>query len=455
MKSLTPVVWREGMHIAQHHMQLRDRYFQDSAAFALSSLFFCPYGVAGLELDDDTLLNGTASIVHARGVMPDGLAFAFPDDPTPSPLEIAERFSPTRESHLLLLTIPSLQPGRPNCTLDGERDEGDRRFVAEPVEVSDETTGEDRRSVFMGRKNFRLRLDHESDSAGDLVTLPLARIRRDRSGSFVYDNTYVPPCIQIGGSRRLLELLKRLIGSMESKSASLAADRSGAAAAEFASEEIVSFWLSHTLHSSLPRLRHHLDMRTAHPEEVFKDLLRLGGALCTFSIESDPRELPAYDHDDLTECFAALEEHVRRHLGVVMPKRATRIALEQFEDYFWRGIVTDPRSFKDAHWYLEVRTRGSHGRLIDDVPTLVKVCSARFIVELVRRAHPGLDLEHIASPPSAISPRPGCEYFRIDTRTEGDVHPCWKTIVDSGEVGLYTPEALNDLEFVVLIVRED
>lgn len=443
------------MHIAQHHMQARDRYFQDSAAFALSSLFFRPYGVAGLELDHEALLNGTASIAHARGVMPDGMAFSFPDDPTPDPLEIGERFSPTRDSHLLLLTIPPLQPGRPNCTLDGVAGDGRTRFVAEPVEVADETTGEERRSILVGRKNFRLRLDDESVPPGDVVTLPLARIRRDRSGTFVYDDAYIPPCIQIGGSQRLLALLRRLIGSMESKSASLAAERSGTAAAEFASEEIVSFWLSHTIHSSLPRLRHHLDARTSHPNEVFKDLLRLGGALCTFSMESDPRELPAYDHDDLTGCFAALEEHVRVHLGVVMPKRATRITLEQFEDYFWRGTVTDPRSFKDARWYLEVRTAGSHGRLIEDVPKLVKVCSARFIVELVRRAHPGLDLEHIGSPPTAISPRLGCEYFRIERNASGEVHPCWKTIVDSGEVGLYTPEALNDLEFVVLIVHED
>lgn len=455
VKSLAPVVWREGMHIAQHHLQLRDRYFQDSAAFALSSLFFRPYGVAGLELDHEALLNGTAAIVHARGVMPDGLAFSFPDDPGPKALEIGERFSPTRDSHLLLLTIPALQPGRANCGLDPALADGHVRFMAETVEVTDETTGEDRKSILLGRKNFCLRLDDEDVPAGDLVTLPLARVRRDRTGDFVYDEAFIPPCLQIGGSRRLLELLRRLTGLMEAKSANLAEERGGTSAADFASEEIVSFWLSHTIHSSLPRLRHHLDMRTSHPNELYKDLLRLGGALCTFSMESDPRDLPPYDHDDLTECFASLERHIRAHLGVVMPKRATRIALEQFEDCFWRGGVSDPRSFKDAHWYLEVRTGGSRGRLIQDVPALVKVCSARFIVELVRRAHPGLDLEHIASPPSAISPRLGCEYFRIETSRSGEVHPCWKTMVDSGDVGLYTPEALNDLEFVILIVRED
>lgn len=460
MRSLAPVVWREGMHIAQHHLQLRDRYFQDSTAFALSNFFFAPYGLAGLELDRDALSNGTASLIHARGVMPDGLPFAFPDDPAPPPLEIGEIFSPTRESHLLLLAIPALRPGRANCTLDGAAPDGSTRFVADTVRMPDETTGDDERPVTLARKNFRLALDADPGSDEEdeeLVTLPVARIRRDRSGNFVYDGSFIPPCLQIGASDRILGLLQRLVEVMEAKSDSMAAERSGVAPADFAAEEIAGFWLSHSIRSSLPILRHHLEIRASHPSEVYAELLRLGGALCTFSLEADPRALPSYDHDELSGCFDALDRHIRAHLETVFPKRATRIELEPFEQYFRRGAVSDPRGFRDTRWYLEVTTTGSRRRILDDVPRLVKVCSARHIVELVKRAHPGLELEHVPTPPSAISPRMGSEYFRVQT-TFGEParpHPCWTTIVETGEVGVYTPEALNDLEFGILIVRDE
>ena len=98
MKPFTRVVWQEGMHLAQHHFQLQSRYFEDSVAFALSQLFFRPHGLVGAELDSEALSNGTVSILHARGVMPDGLVFHIPDaDPPPAPRAIRELFSPTQD----------------------------------------------------------------------------------------------------------------------------------------------------------------------------------------------------------------------------------------------------------------------------------------------------------------------------------------------------------------------
>ena len=88
MTSLSRVVWSEGMHLAQHHFQAQARYFEELTGFALQNLFFAPWGLASGELDAEALLNGTVSVTHATGIMPDGLVFSFPDDPAPEPLEI-------------------------------------------------------------------------------------------------------------------------------------------------------------------------------------------------------------------------------------------------------------------------------------------------------------------------------------------------------------------------------
>src|ERR1019366_429413 len=66
MKSLSRVVWSEGMYLGPHHFQAQNRYFEDSIEFSTASLWFRPYGFNGYELNGEALGNGTLSPVHAR-----------------------------------------------------------------------------------------------------------------------------------------------------------------------------------------------------------------------------------------------------------------------------------------------------------------------------------------------------------------------------------------------------
>lgn len=449
MRSLSRVVWSEGMHLAQHHFQAQSRYFEDLADFALSNLFFEPWGLTGIEMDAEALYNGTVCIVHARGVMPDGLAFQFPQEPPPEPIEIRDRFSPTQDSHLVLLAIPAYRPDRANCSLNGAAPSEAVRFRPATISVLDEITGQDEKSVAVAHGNFRLILDGEP--ADGLVTLPLGRVRRDGSGHFVYDPEYIPPCVQIGASTRIMEILTRLVDILDAKAEALAAERRGTpgVVAGYASREIASFWLSHAVHSAVAPLRHQLRTRSAHPEALYRELARLAGSLCTFSLDAHPRDLPLYDHRALDRTFNELDRHIRRHLDVVVPTSAVRIPLRQTDASFFAGAVADRRCFGRAFWYLGVRSSAPAADVIARVPRLVKICSAQFIVRLVKEGLPGLGLEHVPSPPADLSPRLGTHYFLIE-RTG----PAWKAIVDSGDVGIYVPAAIPDAELELTIVLE-
>ncbi|HEX6534376.1 MAG TPA: type VI secretion system baseplate subunit TssK [Gemmatimonadaceae bacterium] len=450
MTQLSRVVWREGMHLAQHHFQAQSRFFEDSIRFALTHLFRDSHGLIGYELDAEALRNGTVALVHARGVMPDGLAFHIPDgDAPPPPLEIRDIFSPTQDSHLVLLTIPAFQRDGANVARNGAHAGGRPRYTLEERPVLDETTGRDEKPVCFGRKNFALALDGSVDDA--LVGLPLARVRRDGSGSFVYDPEYVPPCLQIGASERLLQLLSRLVEILEAKSDALGAGagRARQSLGEWASHEVATFWLLHAMHSALAPLRHHLQVKRTRPEQVYTELARLGGALCTFALDSHPRSLPAYDHDHLGECFDALDRHIRAHLEIIIPSSTVAIPLRRAEAYLYTGAVADQRCFGRSRWILGLRSSVGEAETINRVPRLVKVCSAKFTPELVRRAYPGLTLEYLPSPPAAISPRVDTQYFAISK-----AGPCWDTLVQTHEVGIYVPDALPAAELELLVMLE-
>lgn len=449
MRSLSRVVWSEGMHLAQHHFQAQSRYFEDLADFALSNLYFEPWGLLGLELNAEALYNGTVSLTHARGIMPDGLAFQFPQEPPPEPLEIQDRFSPTQDSHLVRLAIPAYRPDRANCPPSGADSNGSARFRPVTLTVLDEGTGRDAKDVAVARGNFRLILDGEPDDG--LVTLPLARIRRDGSGHFIYDPEYIPPCLRISASTRIMEILSRLVDVLDAKAEAIAAERRGAPGmvAGYASSEVASFWLSHAVHSAVAPLRHHLRARSVHPEALYTELVRLAGALCTFSLESHPRDLPLYDHDTLERTFGDLDRHIRKHLDLVVPTNAIRIPLRQADTSLFAGTVADQRCFGRAHWFLGVRSAAPAADVIARVPRLVKICSARHIVRLVKEGLPGLQLAHVTSPPADLSPRIGTHYFSI-----GKAEPCWKSIVETGEAGIYVPAGIPDAELELVVVLE-
>ena len=93
-------------------------------------------------------------------------------------------------------------------------------------------------------------------------------------------------------------LMQRLIEILDDKSVTInhGARNTSGGRAEFSTRQIASFWLMHAVNSALAPLRHQFIAKRGHPEELFVELSRLAGALCTFALDSHPRDLPLYDH---------------------------------------------------------------------------------------------------------------------------------------------------------------
>jgi type VI secretion system protein ImpJ len=299
----------------------------------------------------------------------------------------------------------------------------------------------------LGRKNLRLMMDTEPP--GDLLTLPIARIVRDGAGHFIYDGNFVPPVVQVSASVRLMLMVQRLIEILDEKAVSIsrAAGKSGL---EFSTREIANFWLLHAVNSALAPLRHLVVSKRGHPEELFMELSRLGGALCTFALDSHPRSLPLYDHMNLSDCFERLDRHIRAHLETIVPTNCISIPLHAAGDYFYEGEITDQRVLNRSRWVLAVRANLGEAELMVKTPQLVKVCTPPFVRELVRRALPGLALTHLPTPPPAISTHVETLYFGISRSG-----PCWDHMVQTRRIGVYVPGELPDPEVEILVVLDN
>jgi type VI secretion system protein ImpJ len=450
MKHLSKVVWEEGMYLGPHHFQAQNRYLEDAIHFTAGSLFYEGYGFAGLLVDADALRNGTLSLLHARGITLDGMAFQMPEaDPLPSTREIRDLFPPTSTSLLAYLAIPEIRENDRNCILPSEPSADAVRYQATEKRVIDEVSGRDEKPVYLGRKNFRLLVETESTAGYHL--LPMARILRDGAGNYIFDATFIPPLLDISASETLLMIVRRLSEMMEEKSRMLSGEmRSGSRFQQsFSPRDISTFWFLHAIHSAIPAFRHIFRTRRGHPEVIYAEMARLAGALCTFGTDSHPRQLPLYNHANPEAAFHTLDEHIRRHLEYVVPSNVVHLKFRQTQPYFWSADVTDDRCFGRSRWVFGIHSKIGEADLIRRTDQLVKVCSEKFVPELVRRALPGLPMQHLSVPPAAVRQKVEAQYFAL-TKSG----PCWDHLSQTKVVGVYVPADIPDPEIELQVILD-
>lgn len=452
MRMLNKPVWSEGMYLGPHQFQAQNRYFEDILSFVTENLWRYSWGFTALEFDPETLRNGTLLLTHARGLFQDGLCFDLPaSDPPPRPLDFSAHFSPVADHLTLHLAIPIL--ARDGANTSGEADGAGARYISAEQKLPDQNTGLDEKPIQVGRKNLRLLA--ENDLSRKFTGLPVVRVVRDGSGHYQADPAFVPPCLSLAASPPLARMLQRLIEIIDEKSAVFLDEqhqRHGVFEAGMSARHVAQYWFLHALNSSVALLRHFLLSQHAHPEEVFREMSRLGGALCTFGLDVHPRSLPAYDHIALGACFASLDDHIRRCLEIVMPSSAIRIALNMTDSCLYAGEVSDERCLGPGRWIVELHSPMGEAEVIARVPQLTKMCSARFVVELIRRALPGMTLRHLSVPPPQIAAKVESQYFSVERSG-----PCWEHIVQTRQVGIYIPGEIpvNSLSLIVLLDQYD
>jgi type VI secretion system protein ImpJ len=448
MKFLSRVIWSEGMHLGPHHFQTQSRYFEDSLWFLSGNLRQNPWGLIHLSLDQEAIHNGSAILAYASGIFPDGLIFDLPGcDSAPPAVHLPDLFTPTDTDVILHLAIPSRRDHGLDC--DPAPASG-ARYSPEKRSLRDETISEDESSVTFGRKN--LVLCSQSQLKDSSVSIPVARILRDGRGGFVTDHDFIPPSLRIGANESLVLRLQRLVEAIEEKVAVVDRGKHAAGAFEAGTSalDVSNYWFLHALCSALPALRNHIASKRSHPEDVYHDLVKLAGALCTFSLDSDPSRIAPYDHRNLSSVFQALDLHIRRHLEIVMPSNCVTLQFERSDQFIYVAPVKDERCLRRARWIFGIRSDIGEANLLRLTPGRAKICSAEGVLKLVKLALPGMELTHIPVPPADLHAQADMHYFSISQQG-----PCWEHILYTRQVGLYLPQELGRSAFELTVILEN
>lgn len=427
--------------------QAQDQYFEDAIQFRFAASNFANFGVTTLDIDAESLANGLFRLVAASGVMPDGLSFDMPGvDALPASRDIAEYFQSTDKSMSVYLAIPEQHLEGANVTMSKPTAPPATRYIADTIMAADQNLGSEKKAIQLARRNYRLLF--ESEYRDGFTCLRIALVVRNAAGAYILHPAFIAPCLNLAHSSYLTGLLRRQIEILATKSATLSETRrhGGRKRADFPVSEVANFWLLHTVNSFLPELRHIWEVRRGHPEIAYVAMLRLAGALSTFSLDARPDDLPRYDHDQLGLCFGELDARIRDLMETVIPSKFVSIPLVFGEGSIWWGAVPDDRYFRDSQFFLAVSGDMGIGDIITKVPRLVKLAAADDINRLIEKALPGIELTHTPSPPS-VPVRLDSQYFGLS-----QVGDLWKAIVFSRHIGVYASAEIKNARMELVVV---
>ena len=447
MKQLQPVLWSKGTFLTPQHMQLQDKFLEDSMNFRVQALQFCAWGFTELVLDQELLTQGQLAVTRASGIFPDSLPFEIPgpDQPPPSK-SIEEFFDPDVRSLDFYLTIPDYKDKGLNVSGLGRV--ANARYLAEIANVRDDNTGAGEKPIQIARKNLRLLAENESREGSSV--LRVANIEKSETGAFRLNPRFVPPLLEVHASDYLRGIVNGILEILSAKSTQLSGWRrqKNQSLADFTTADIANFWLLYTVNSNIPVLSHLLQGQRCHPQELFAALTGLGASLTTFSANIRPRDLPIYDHGSLSKVFSELDEKLRVLLETVVPTNVVSLALKVVSNTIYATAVDQDKYLKNTRMYLAISADASEETIIRRVPQLVKTCSATHIDQLISNALPGIALTHIPSPPSAIPIKTHYQYFSLNQSGAA-----WETVMRARNFAAHVPAEIANpqMELIILL----
>lgn len=459
MEDTRPLFWQQGLFLQPQHFQLAERLFHSQLAPYRDAVVPHMWGVCRMQLRTLSEETPSFSIRSGAFLFPDGTYVTVPGNAVVQPRSFEEKMvgeGPCR----VYLGLKRWEDAGANVTpLDDDPalSKVNTRYVAPAgaERCPDLHAGGGEGEV--RRLNFVLKIfwEREIESLGNHLLIPVARLERGRDG-VALSYCFIPPCVTIAASERLMETIGAIRDEIGSRSRRLEAHKRkrGIQNAEFGSRDLSYLLLLRTLNRHLASLSHIVDAGTVHPWRVYGVLRELVGELSCFSdavtalgrsVDGIPL-LPDYDHGDPWTCFTAAHDLVVRLLDEVMVEAEYTLSLAWDGNYF--SCELNPGHLESRNrFYLALKTTEDPREVVQSVVAVAKFSSRERMPLLIAQALPGVPLEHLSDPPRELPRSSSSLFFAVDHRSEQ-----WELVRKWNNIALSWDQAPEDLEVEMMIV---
>ncbi|MHB8885000.1 MAG: type VI secretion system baseplate subunit TssK [Methylovirgula sp.] len=437
-------LWFEGMFVRPQHFQQYDRWIEHLVERRAAGLRAHGWGLSAFSFDAELLGLGRLVVTDCIGVMPDGTVIDIPNDvPPPPPLTVP----PNVKDRLVKLAIPV----RPRDGAEVGLDAIDvRRYEVSARSVRDATAPQrDAMEIRVGRLNLKLLIEGEPE--GDYVTLPLARIQEvEPAGRIILSDLYIPPCVDYQASQRLVQVLREILSMLRSRGEALAV-RADPSRATAESAGLVDLLVLSIVNAAEATLQHIANVQGLHPEELFRELVRLVGQLSTFDARRRrPPDLAAYRHDQLELSVEPVLAALRQFLAVVVERNVVALSLQERGYGILTATITDRSIFQGSRFILAAIASVPSETVRTQLPSNMKIGSIEQIRDLVNLQLPGIPMRSLPVAPRELPYLSGAVYFELDQSVE-----LWRALPRSAAFALHVSGDYPDLHLEFWAVREN
>jgi len=377
-----------------------------------------PYGLIEARISDDQLENMRVSFDRLRAIMPSGLEVSVPENATLPSLDIKEAFTSTAAPLTVSLGVPLWSPSRGNVVEKGTEQDWrvKRLYGLSETEIADENSGGNPQPILVRQINARLLLD--DDDRSDLEVLPLLRIVRaagEDVGLPRRDAEYIPPCLVIGGSPVLRELLRDMANQVVASRNKLAVQlsRGGFSVETMRGVQFEQMLRLRTLSRFGVRLTAMVQMpASVAPFEMYLELTQLLAELAALRPDRDQFETINYNHDKPALAFKEVCTRIRGLLKGAVPARFMKAAFTLApEQNMMVATLTDEAVSLANQYFLAIATKQDPSELAALV--LDRDRFKLMPLTLAGQRVFGIQLAQELYPPVELPAQVGLHYFRL------------------------------------------
>ncbi|MCB9761666.1 MAG: type VI secretion system baseplate subunit TssK [Alphaproteobacteria bacterium] len=440
------VVWKEGLFVAPHHLQVHDRLQEEQSWLRHRLLTRGAGGVIEVRVDATQLAAGVLQLSRVRVVFPDGTPAdigGVHDPPPGRPLPAGARGKPIG----VHLGLPAYQEKLPNLAVSADPSLEPRRYRSRTVTAFD-AFGE-AGSVDVELAVPALSVLFDGDDMTELHTMKLAEVERGADGAWTLSRRFVPPVLCLGASDVLVELLEQLQGQLHTARRGFLAQRAALMPDAMTLAAAKLLLLCDVVEELLARVDHALMVRDLSPERAYEALVAAAGRLNAWRDPSEPVSLPPYRPSALFDCFSELCARITAQLVVRMPSPHTRIPFEQRDANLWEAALSDELLHQRASWVFVLRGAGG---TVDDpglISSALKLAAPDDLSYYVRRRRQGVRVDALPAPPRGVPPLDDALFFSL--RQTGDE---WRDVTRSGVLGLHIPDGFPGLVPELFVVTD-
>ncbi|WP_298771905.1 type VI secretion system baseplate subunit TssK [uncultured Shewanella sp.] len=440
-ENIKKVVWSEGMFISPQHFQQQERYLESYIKSYHHFNHSSDLGLFDIDIDIDLLKIGKFGVKHSSGIFPDGSPFH-------TDYEMVIDIPDDAVGKLIYLVLPIYRQGIQEVTF--EESSGIRHRAMMQSIFDSSRQGTEAEEIELSILNISLKI--EGEDLEDYTLIEIARIKEKKiDGGVILDQTYIPPCLQIGVSDYILTSLKEIHADLISHGQNLAnklsVDNSVKADQIVASDYI----MLQTIARWTPQVYVWLNKNKVSPQILYY-------YLCTMVGEFSALKSTFLSHFEDFDChnMFPLFSRLFGDLKVLLRQgRESSVTILNWDNTLFdkrrllRIKVMDSVLYNSSRILLAVSCSLGMAETSKQFIASSKLGGNNRIAELVRNSMSGIPLTVLPFAPNELKSRANKAYFELDTDS-----PYWQEIVRKDEpIALHLNEKIADFEIELIFIR--